>query len=78
MVRDPSGPLRVAIAYLALYRECVKSCGCLLSQRLRGQLVEAVTRLGNGAMDEAAASKGRELLVVLEHKLASSITVPCF
>ncbi|KAE9450439.1 hypothetical protein C3L33_17659, partial [Rhododendron williamsianum] len=70
MVRDPSGPLRVAIAYLALYRECVKSCGCLLSQRLRGQLVEAVTRLGNGVMDEAAAaSKGRELLVVLEHKL---------
>lgn len=69
MVRDPSGPLRVAIAYLALYRECVKSCGCLLSQRLRGQLVEAVTRLGNGAMDEAAASKGRELLVVLEHYL---------
>ncbi|KAI8537306.1 hypothetical protein RHMOL_Rhmol09G0013300 [Rhododendron molle] len=67
--RDLPRLLRVAIAYLPLYRECVKSRGCLLSQRLMGQLVEAVTRLGNGAMDEAAASKGRELLVVLEHNL---------
>lgn len=68
-LRDLPGPLRVAIAYLPLYRECVKACGCLLSQRLRGQLVEAATRLGNGAVDEAAAIKGRELLVVLEHNL---------
>ncbi|KAF7132230.1 hypothetical protein RHSIM_Rhsim09G0010000 [Rhododendron simsii] len=66
---DPPHPLKVAIAYLPLYRKRAKACGCLLSQRLRGQLVEAATRLGNGAMDEAAASKGRELLVVLEHNL---------
>ncbi|BFG22653.1 hypothetical protein CerSpe_089270 [Prunus speciosa] len=42
--------LRVAIAYLLLYRECVKAGGCLVSQRLRGQLVEAVTMLGHGIL----------------------------
>ncbi|XP_057499013.1 ankyrin repeat protein SKIP35-like [Actinidia eriantha] len=66
-LRDLPESLRVAIAYLPLYRECVKTRGCLLSQRLRGQLVEAARRLGNGAMEEA--SHGRELLAVLEHHL---------
>ncbi|PQQ15653.1 ankyrin repeat protein SKIP35-like [Prunus yedoensis var. nudiflora] len=51
--------LRVAIAYLLLYRECVKAGGCLVSQRLRGQLVEAVTRLGDGILDDV--SQCREL-----------------
>ncbi|KAK6161603.1 hypothetical protein DH2020_004984 [Rehmannia glutinosa] len=41
-----AGPLRVAIAYLPLYRECVKAGGSLLSQRHRGQLVVAARRLG--------------------------------
>ncbi|CAB4301131.1 unnamed protein product [Prunus armeniaca] len=51
-ILDLLGPkLRVAIAYLLLYRECVKAGGCLVSQRLRGQLVEAVTRLGDGILD---------------------------
>ncbi|KAA8532192.1 hypothetical protein F0562_006666 [Nyssa sinensis] len=66
-LRDLPGPLRVAIAYLPLYRECVKAGGCLLSQRLRGQLVEAVRRLGSGAMEEK--SQGKEVLAVLEHHL---------
>ncbi|KAL9237554.1 hypothetical protein vseg_012088 [Gypsophila vaccaria] len=44
-LRDLPMPLRVAISYLPLYRECVESGGCLLSQKLRGQLIEAVRRL---------------------------------
>ncbi|KAK2641646.1 hypothetical protein Ddye_023409 [Dipteronia dyeriana] len=66
-LRDLPGPLRVAIAYLPLYRECIKAGGRLLSQRLRGQLVEAVNRLGGGVLEEV--SQGRELLAVLEHHL---------
>lgn len=66
-LRDLPGHLRVAIAYLPLYRECIKAGGCLLSQRLRGQLVEAVRRLGGGVLEEV--NQGRELLAVLEHHL---------
>ncbi|XP_058094405.1 ankyrin repeat protein SKIP35-like isoform X2 [Magnolia sinica] len=66
-VRDLPAPLRAAIAYLPLYRECVEAGGCLPSQRLRGQLLDAARRLGNGPIDEAA--QGRELLAVLEHHL---------
>ncbi|XP_057957057.1 ankyrin repeat protein SKIP35-like [Malania oleifera] len=64
---DLPAPLRVAIAYLPLYRECAKAAGSLLSQRARGQLVEAARRLGNRAFEEV--SQGRELLGVLEHHL---------
>ncbi|KAK6930403.1 hypothetical protein RJ641_004497 [Dillenia turbinata] len=66
-LRELPDPLRVAIAYLPLYRECVRAGGCLLSQRLRGQLVEAARRLGGDTLEEA--SQGRELLAVLEHHL---------
>ncbi|CAO2838324.1 unnamed protein product [Amaranthus hypochondriacus] len=66
-LEDLPSPLRVAIAYLPLYRECVKAGGCLLSQKLRGQLVEAVRRLGGGFMGDA--SQCEELLAVLEHQL---------
>ncbi|KAF5466175.1 hypothetical protein F2P56_016125 [Juglans regia] len=66
-LRDLPGPLKVAIAYLPLYRECMKAGGCLMSQRLRGQLVEAVRRLGGGVFQEV--NQGRELLAVLEHHL---------
>ncbi|KAF3451107.1 hypothetical protein FNV43_RR07196 [Rhamnella rubrinervis] len=66
-LRDLPAPLRVTIAYLPLYRECVESGGCLLSQRIRGQLVEAVRRLGGGVLEEV--SQCRELLVALEHHL---------
>lgn len=66
-LRDLPAPLRVAIAYLPLYRESVKAGGCLLSQRLRGQLVEAARRLGGKTLEEAG--QRRELLAVLEHHL---------
>ncbi|XP_010251448.1 PREDICTED: ankyrin repeat protein SKIP35-like [Nelumbo nucifera] len=66
-LRDLPGPLKVAITYLPLYRECFAMGGCLFSQRLRGQLVEAARRLSGRPVDEA--SQGRELLAVLEHHL---------
>lgn len=66
-LRDLPPPLRVAIAYLPVYRECVKAGGCLLSQKLRGQLVEAVRRLGGGVLGDA--SQCQELLAILEHHL---------
>ncbi|CAK9215628.1 unnamed protein product [Sphagnum troendelagicum] len=37
--------LQLAIAYLPLYRECMAATGLVLSQLLRGQLVEAAVRL---------------------------------
>lgn len=66
-LRDLPGPLRVGIAYLPLYRECVKAGGCLLSQRLRGQLVDAGRRLGGVELEEP--NQGQQLLAVLEHHL---------
>ncbi|KAL3828417.1 hypothetical protein ACJIZ3_017219 [Penstemon smallii] len=66
-LRDLPGPLRVAIAYLPLYRECVGAGGRLLSQRHRGQLVEAARRLGGVVID--GPGQRRELLAVLEHHL---------
>ncbi|KAL3621591.1 Ankyrin repeat protein skip35 [Castilleja foliolosa] len=66
-LRDLPAPLRVAIAYLPLYRECVKVGGCLLSQRHRGQLVEVCRRLDGVVLD--GLDQKRELLAVLEHHL---------
>ncbi|KAL2339345.1 hypothetical protein Fmac_013791 [Flemingia macrophylla] len=73
-LRDLPAPLTVAIAYLPLYRECVKAGGCLFSQRLRGQLVEAARRLGNKVLDEV--THGRELVVVLEQHLPHFLLHP--
>ncbi|KAL3507033.1 hypothetical protein ACH5RR_032415 [Cinchona calisaya] len=73
-LRDLPGALRVAIAYLPLYRKCLKAGGSLLSQRLRGQLVDAVRRLG--CMELKKASHRRQLLVVLEHHLPSFLVNP--
>ncbi|KAL8487207.1 hypothetical protein ACS0TY_023759 [Phlomoides rotata] len=66
-LRDLPAPLRVAVAYLPLYRECVKVGGRLLSQKHRGQLVEATRRLGGEVLNEPGQK--RELLAVLEHHL---------
>ncbi|KAL2470078.1 Ankyrin repeat protein SKIP35 [Abeliophyllum distichum] len=66
-LRDLPGPLRVAIAYLPLYRECIKAGGRLLSQRHRGQLMEAARRLGGLILEEPG--QRIELLAVLEHHL---------
>ncbi|KAL5703478.1 Ankyrin repeat protein skip35 [Ranunculus cassubicifolius] len=80
-LKDLPPPLRTAIAYLPLYTGCVEAGGRLLSQRLRGQLVEAVTRLSNNTnydnrqqhaadiAEESNHGHGRELLAVLEHHL---------
>lgn len=73
-LRDLPAPLTVAIAYLPLYRECVKTGGFLFSQRLRGQLVEAARRLGNRVLDEVI--HGRELVVVLEQHLPHFLLHP--
>ncbi|GLT89322.1 hypothetical protein SLE2022_073090 [Rubroshorea leprosula] len=66
-LRDLPAPLRMAIAYLPLYRECLQTGGRLLSQRLRGQLVVAVQRLGGQVLEEV--NQGRELLAILESHL---------
>ncbi|KAM1154897.1 hypothetical protein ACFX2I_025797 [Malus domestica] len=71
-LRDLPTPLGLAIGYLPLYRECVRAGGCLLSQRLRGQLVEAVRRLGGGVLE--GASQCKELLALLEHHLPPFFT----
>lgn len=73
-LRDLPAPLRVTIAYLPLYRECVEAGGPLLSQRLRGQLVEAVRRLDGRVLREVNQSK--ELLAVLEHHLPPFFVPP--
>ncbi|GMH29699.1 hypothetical protein Nepgr_031542 [Nepenthes gracilis] len=72
-LRDLPPPLRVAVAYLPLYMECARAGGCLLSQRLRGRLVEAVRRLGGGILDHV--SQSGELLAILEHHLLPFL--PC-
>ncbi|XP_073136491.1 ankyrin repeat protein SKIP35 [Henckelia pumila] len=71
---DLPGPLRVAIAYLPLYRECIKAGGNLLSQKHRGQLVEAARRLGGVVLDEPG--QRTELLAVLEHHLPPFLLHP--
>lgn len=60
-------PLVAAVALLPLYRECSRAGGQLLPQRLRGELIGAVRRLGDdGAGDE---SPREELMAVLERHL---------
>ena len=66
-LRDLPTALTVAIAYLPLYRECVKAGGRLFSQRLRGQLVEATKRLGDRVSDQV--SYGGDLLLNLKRHL---------
>lgn len=68
-LRDLPAPLVTAIVYLPLYKECVAAGGGnqLLSQKLRGELTEAVRRLGNGPVE--GGSQGGELLGILEHHL---------
>ncbi|RZS01911.1 hypothetical protein BHM03_00031870 [Ensete ventricosum] len=59
--------LVTAIAYLPLYRECRKAGGLLLPQKLRGQLVEAASRVAARPVDKN--SQAGELIAVLEHHL---------
>ncbi|XP_068666169.1 ankyrin repeat protein SKIP35-like [Aristolochia californica] len=73
-LRDLPVPLLAAVAYLPLYRECVKTSGRLLPQHLRGQLMEAARRLGGGPLDEL--SQASELLAVLEHEIPPFLVQP--
>lgn len=69
-LRDLPAPLSAAIAFLPLYRECLKAGGPLLPQKLRGELVEAVQRL-QGTPSGNAGNYGSELVEVLERNLPS-------
>ncbi|VVB06309.1 unnamed protein product [Arabis nemorensis] len=70
-LRDLPAPLRVAIAYMPLYRECVNAGGRLLSQRLRGQLVEAVRQLQGCLVAVVEVSETHHLMAILEHHLTA-------
>uniref|UniRef100_A0A0A8ZZP6 Uncharacterized protein n=1 Tax=Arundo donax TaxID=35708 RepID=A0A0A8ZZP6_ARUDO len=61
-------PMVLGIAYLPLYRACLSAGGRLLPQRLRGELVEAVNRLGEPVSME---SQGKDLMLALERHLPS-------
>ncbi|KAF3793975.1 Ankyrin repeat protein [Nymphaea thermarum] len=63
--------LQVGIAYYPLYSECIEVRGQLLPQWLRGQLVEAVWRLGNGSIDEITSRSKQDLVANLERHLPS-------
>lgn len=69
LLRDLPVPLSAAIAFLPLYRECLKAGGLLLPQKLRGELVEAVRRLQEAPGN--AGNYGSELVEVLERNLPS-------
>ncbi|XP_074563556.1 ankyrin repeat protein SKIP35-like [Curcuma longa] len=67
-LRDLPPPLVTAIAYLPLYRECREAGSSrLLSQKLRGQLLEAAIRVSSRPVDRN--SQARELLTILEDHL---------
>lgn len=67
---DLPAPLSAAIAFLPLYRECLKAGGPLLPQRLRGELIEAVRRLQGRPFGDAGSDVS-ELVAVLERNLPS-------
>ncbi|AQK71838.1 ankyrin repeat protein SKIP35 isoform X1 [Zea mays] len=58
----------LGITYLPLYRECLSAGGQLLPQRLRGELLEAVHRLGEPVGPE---SQGKDLVLALERHMPS-------
>ncbi|URE49756.1 F-box ankyrin repeat protein [Musa troglodytarum] len=66
-LKDLPPPLVTAIAYLPLYRECREEGGQLLPQKLRGQLVEAASRVGGRPVEKN--SQARELIAILEQHL---------
>ncbi|CAL9184289.1 unnamed protein product [Musa hybrid cultivar] len=66
-LRDLPPSLVTAIAYLSLYRECRKAGGLLLPQKLRGQLVEAASKVAGRPVDKN--SQAGDLMAVLEHHL---------
>ncbi|XP_066327684.1 ankyrin repeat protein SKIP35-like [Miscanthus floridulus] len=67
-LEDLPSEMVLGITYLPLYRECVSAGGQLLPQRLRGELLEAVHRLGEPAGME---NQGKDLLRALERHMPS-------
>ncbi|CAM6101915.1 unnamed protein product [Calypogeia fissa] len=65
--------LQVTVAYLPLYKECSAARGVILSQWLRGQLVEAAVRLCAGSRvpseETIVKSSKAALLTILESRL---------
>nr|PNR33308.1 hypothetical protein PHYPA_025251 [Physcomitrium patens] len=65
--------LQATVAYLPLYKECIASSGVVLSQWLRGQLVEAALRLnqvGLRSSEEVLVKCSKhELLSILKSRL---------
>ncbi len=66
--------LQLAIAYLPLYRECMAATGLVLSQLLRGQLVEAAVRLNPASLQPQNLQillklSKHELLLILASRL---------
>lgn len=73
-MQDLPNQLQVAIAYLPLYKECTDASGVLLSQWLRGQLVEAAWRLSSGifrSQEQVLNCSKEDLLAILESNLPS-------
>lgn len=69
-LRELPSAVLIAVVYLGLYRECVEfgADRCrLLPQRLRGRLLVAARRLGDGQFGDESSVK--ELLDVLRHYL---------
>ena len=68
-LNDLPSQMVLGIAYLPLYQACVSEAGGqLLPQRLRGELVEAMNRLGEPAGVE---SQGKDLVMALERHMPS-------
>ncbi|CAD6244044.1 unnamed protein product [Miscanthus lutarioriparius] len=67
-LEDLPSEMVLGITYLPLYHECVSAGGQLLPQRLRGELLEAVHRLGESAGTE---NQGKDLVRALERHMPS-------
>ncbi|BBN13957.1 hypothetical protein MPTK1_6g07730 [Marchantia polymorpha subsp. ruderalis] len=70
--------LQVTVAYLPLYKECSSAKGVILSQWLRGQLVEAAVRLSSRMFSEESLIKASKisLLSILESRLPGFLLDP--
>jgi hypothetical protein len=68
LLADLPMQLQVAVAYSPLYAECSRAAGALLSQRLRGQLVEAASKL-RGSLHDVERLDKAQLLAVLASRL---------
>lgn len=69
-LQDLPSALQLTIAYLPLYKECVSATGLLLSQSMRGELVETALQLQNDVGEESLLRYDKQsLLGILESRL---------